>query len=112
LLAHNAFGQMDGVTQLNSALVEENATATKTLELRSTAMNEQIGFFLLDQKAVAAPPIGRSPSRNQPPRPVSRSRWRRPVSAAQSAAGEPRCHLLKCRLQDMHVQPIITIMHF
>jgi methyl-accepting chemotaxis protein len=40
---------MDEVTQQNSALVEENAASAKTLEHQSTAMNEKVAFFQIDQ---------------------------------------------------------------
>ncbi len=46
--------QMDAVTQQNSALVEENAATAKTLERQSEAMNEQLGFFQLDNVAAIA----------------------------------------------------------
>lgn len=43
--------QMDEMTQQNSALVEENAAASKTLQEQSEAMKERISFFSLDSKA-------------------------------------------------------------
>jgi len=43
-----ALAQMDQVTQQNSALVEENAATARTLEQQSAAMNEQVGYFRLD----------------------------------------------------------------
>ena len=42
---NKALAQMDEVTQQNSALVEENAAAAKTLEQQSTAMDERVAFF-------------------------------------------------------------------
>jgi hypothetical protein len=36
---------MDGVTQQNSALVEENAATAKTLEHQARHMDERISFF-------------------------------------------------------------------
>jgi methyl-accepting chemotaxis protein len=42
---NTALGQMDEVTQQNSALVEENAATAKTLETQATAMNERVGAF-------------------------------------------------------------------
>ena len=42
---NKALSQMDGVTQQNTALVEENAAAAKTLEDQSEAMDERIRFF-------------------------------------------------------------------
>jgi methyl-accepting chemotaxis protein len=46
---NKALNQMDEVTQQNSALVEENAAAAKTLEHQSAAMNEKVAFFKLDE---------------------------------------------------------------
>ncbi len=42
---NKALGQMDEVTQQNSALVEENAATAKTLENQQSAMNEQVRYF-------------------------------------------------------------------
>ena len=39
---------MDGVTQQNSALVEENAATAKALELQAQNMDDQVGFFRID----------------------------------------------------------------
>jgi methyl-accepting chemotaxis protein len=47
-----ALTQMDELTQQNSALVEENASAAKALEQQSQAMDERVSFFRVD----AAPP--------------------------------------------------------
>jgi methyl-accepting chemotaxis protein len=49
-----ALAQMDEVTQQNSALVEENAAAAKSLEQQSQNMHERVSFFRLDQAAAAA----------------------------------------------------------
>jgi methyl-accepting chemotaxis protein len=48
---NKALSQMDEVTQQNCALVEENAASAKTLEHQSTAMDELMGFFRIDEKA-------------------------------------------------------------
>jgi methyl-accepting chemotaxis protein len=45
---NKALGQMDEMTQQNSALVEENAATAKTLEHQAQAMAERIGHFRLD----------------------------------------------------------------
>jgi len=57
-----ALGKMDEVTQQNSALVEENAAAAKSLEEQSRAMAERVSFFRTeddaadsDEAPVAAP---------------------------------------------------------
>jgi methyl-accepting chemotaxis protein len=43
-----ALNQMDQVTQQNSALVEENAAAAKSLERQSQAMEKEVRFFQVD----------------------------------------------------------------
>jgi methyl-accepting chemotaxis protein len=53
---NKALTQMDEVTQQNSALVEENAATAKTLEVQSTAMNERVSFFRIDQGAPGSAP--------------------------------------------------------
>jgi methyl-accepting chemotaxis protein len=52
-----ALTQMDEATQQNSALVEENAAAAKSLEQQSQGMDERVSFFRLDdaQSVDAAP---------------------------------------------------------
>ena len=45
---NKALTQMDGVTQQNSALVEENAATAKTLEFQAKSMDEQVAFFQVD----------------------------------------------------------------
>jgi methyl-accepting chemotaxis protein len=51
---NKALGQMDEVTQQNSALVEENAASAKALEHQSTQMNERVATFRLDGARAAA----------------------------------------------------------
>jgi methyl-accepting chemotaxis protein len=53
---NTALSQMDGVTQQNSALVEQNAAAAKTLEGQSRAMDQSVRFFRLGA-ADAAPVV-------------------------------------------------------
>jgi len=53
---------MDEVTQQNSALVEENAATAKTLADQSTAMDERVAFFRLDQSAGHAPRPAATPA--------------------------------------------------
>jgi methyl-accepting chemotaxis protein len=48
---NEALAQVDEVTQQNSALVEENAATAKTLEHQAAAMNERVGFFVVDDTA-------------------------------------------------------------
>ncbi|MBM3528099.1 MAG: HAMP domain-containing protein [Alphaproteobacteria bacterium] len=45
---NKALAQMDQVTQQNSALVEQNAAAAKSLEQQSEGMNERVRFFRID----------------------------------------------------------------
>jgi methyl-accepting chemotaxis protein len=52
---NKALTQMDEVTQQNSALVEENAAAAKTLEQQAGIMAERVEFFQIDEAASAAP---------------------------------------------------------
>jgi methyl-accepting chemotaxis protein len=49
-----ALGQMDEVTQQNSALVEENAATAKNLEQQANAMSERVASFRLDSRAASA----------------------------------------------------------
>ncbi len=48
---NKAITQMDEVTQQNSALVEENAATARTLEFQAQAMDDQVGFFQIDNVA-------------------------------------------------------------
>jgi hypothetical protein len=43
------------VTQQSSALVEDNAAWSKTLEHPSESMNRKVAFFKRDQRAESAP---------------------------------------------------------
>jgi methyl-accepting chemotaxis protein len=70
---NKALTQMDEVTQQNSALVEENAATAKTLEHQSTAMDERVSLFKLDEAddgkaggAAAAVPRSSSPPSAKP----------------------------------------------
>ncbi len=51
---NKALARTDEVTQQNSALVEQNAAAAKTLEHQSTAMDERVGFFRIEPDQEAA----------------------------------------------------------
>jgi methyl-accepting chemotaxis protein len=60
---NRALAQMDEATQQNSALVEENAAAAKTLQQQSHAMDERVSFFRLGNGAdVGAAPRVASPA--------------------------------------------------
>ena len=51
---NKALGQVDEVTQQNSALVEENAATAKALEHQAATMNERMGAFRLNDGPAAA----------------------------------------------------------
>jgi methyl-accepting chemotaxis protein len=55
-----AMGQMDEVTQQNSALVEENAATAKTLEHQAKAMDDQVSFFRVENADARRPIAPRS----------------------------------------------------
>jgi methyl-accepting chemotaxis protein len=59
---------MDQVTQQNSALVEENAASSKTLEQQSALMAERIAFFKVEGMRHAQPrPVAHeAPVRGRP----------------------------------------------
>ena len=79
---NTALTQMDEVTQQNSALVEENASAAKSLEEQSAAMDERVSFFRVGpgaakQEVVPMPAAGQ--------RPVVAPRRPAPARGAQTA---------------------------
>jgi methyl-accepting chemotaxis protein len=95
---NKALNQMDEVTQQNSALVEENAAAAKTLEQQAAAMNERMAFFKLDEAVgmaprqtpaakVAAAPVAPAPVQRgpKPATAANRTNGRGPVGRMQSA---------------------------
>jgi methyl-accepting chemotaxis protein len=51
---NKAITQMDEVTQQNSALVEENAAAAKTLEQQAQTMSDEVSAFQVDDAAASA----------------------------------------------------------
>jgi methyl-accepting chemotaxis protein len=69
---NTAVAQMDELTQQNSAVVEQNASAAKTLEHQSQAMDERMRFF----RVAAAAPADKMPSV------VTRRSSARPAAAA------------------------------
>ncbi len=74
---NTAVSQMDEMTQQNSALVEENAAAAKTLQDQSETMNGQVSFFTLDKMAKAEPRQAGAVSK-----PVSQPAAARPVGGS------------------------------
>ena len=77
---------MDEVTQQNSALVEQNAAAAKSLEQQSQAMDQRVSTFRLDEAPAAA--ARRPPWHASDPTPTAAGDPLRPPrsSAAWSAA--------------------------
>src|SRR5262249_35733359 len=51
---NTALAQMDGATQQNSALVEQNAAAAKALERQSATMDQRVSFFKIGDAPPAA----------------------------------------------------------
>ena len=64
---NKALTRMDVVTQQNSALVEENAATTKTLEQQAKAMDERVAFFKLKADAESREEARSAGSRKQRP---------------------------------------------
>jgi methyl-accepting chemotaxis protein len=89
---NKALGQMDEVTQQNSALVEENAATAKTLEDQSRTMNDQVSVFVVEDgepARVAARPGAPKPAigavRAKPATPAGK----RPGAAPRQAVNGP-----------------------
>jgi len=87
---NRSVAQMDEMTQQNSALVEENAAASRTLQEQSEAMKERISFFSLEAEtksksrsngARKPKAVSSSPASNQ-----KSSRPMAAVSGGQAAA--------------------------
>jgi methyl-accepting chemotaxis protein len=76
---------MDEVTQQNSALVEENAAAAKSLEQQSKAMDERVSFFRLSNVQAAAPA---APARRAAPAQPAAAAKRPAADAANHRAAE------------------------
>jgi methyl-accepting chemotaxis protein len=81
-----ALTQMDEVTQQNSALVEENASAAKSLEAQALGMDERVSFFTLGDGA-AAGSLSRVVAM-VPKRPAAPAQRRVPAVARCAAAGD------------------------
>jgi methyl-accepting chemotaxis protein len=75
---NKALTQMDEVTQQNSALVEENAATSKTLDEQARAMSERVSFFRLGHGAESHV-AGAA-------RPATPAQRPQPVAKAQGAA--------------------------
>jgi methyl-accepting chemotaxis protein len=87
---------MDGITQQNSALVEENAATAKTLEQQSLTMTERVGFFRVAGTGHPAttgrkPDTGRTASQSKITAPQSErhGRSRPPTLGANALKADP-----------------------
>jgi len=70
---NKALTQMDEVTQQNSALVEENAATSKTLDEQARAMSERVSFFRLGHGAEGHVAAAARPATPAPrPQPVAK----------------------------------------
>ncbi|HLG47378.1 MAG TPA: methyl-accepting chemotaxis protein, partial [Reyranella sp.] len=85
---NTALAQMDEVTQQNSALVEQNAASAKTLEHQSTAMNEKVAFFRIDDMAEQRAAKPRTPVAASNAKPLSREMA--PARQVAAAGGNRR----------------------
>ncbi len=96
---NKALGQMDEVTQQNSALVEENAATAKTLEGQAKAMDERLAFFRIAENdahrgageaAVASLPEHKAPALQPAPAAKARTNGasRNPIRRMQGALAE------------------------
>jgi len=86
---NKALGQVDEVTQQNSALVEENAATAKALEHQAATMNERMGAFRLTENspiAKSAPPAAMSASAMAP---VEKAKLKPAAAAKPVAAAKP-----------------------
>jgi methyl-accepting chemotaxis protein len=72
-----ALTQMDGATQQNSALVEENAATAKMLEQQAKSMDEQVAFFQIEAALAAS----------EEPKPAAAAAPRHPAPREQPMAG-------------------------
>jgi len=80
---NKALTQMDEVTQQNSALVEENAATSKTLEFQAKAMDEQVAYFRIAQQTAPDEPARKTA-------PAAKSASAAPVAAPQAAKPKHR----------------------
>ena len=90
---NKALGQMDEVTQQNSALVEENAATAKTLETQAKSMDERVAGFRLRVGSANAEFSSASPAPHRAPVAVARTKAappKRAVTPVPSNAGANR----------------------
>lgn len=83
---NRSVSQMDEMTQQNSALVEENAAASRTLQEQSESMRDRVSFFKLDKssgRSREGAPSAYVPSPAFTPAPAAAA----PASAAPMTSG-------------------------
>ncbi len=86
---NRSVSQMDEMTQQNSALVEENAAASRTLQEQSESMRDRVSFFQLDKSGKgkkASIPAAHTPSPAFSPAPVAAPAPAAPAQAMTSGA--------------------------
>jgi methyl-accepting chemotaxis protein len=90
---NNAVSQMDEMTQQNSALVEENAAASRTLQEQAQNMLERMSYFVVDNSQTLPRARGREQRPTPatvgkvPQRPQGKAPARRPAARAAAAGG-------------------------
>ena len=87
---NKALTQMDEVTQQNSALVEENAATSRTLEQQSKMMDERIAAFRIGDAGTATSPVLGRRSVAAPPKAVAAAAKSLPVAAPKRAVAAPK----------------------
>ena len=97
---NSAVSSMDEMTQQNSALVEENAAAAKTLEEQAIGMTERMGFFKVDnskagfggvsqQQAKLSQEVSSFPAQKAAPKPAPKpAAPAKKVAAAGGSGGD------------------------
>ncbi|PWC52903.1 methyl-accepting chemotaxis protein [Azospirillum sp. TSO22-1] len=78
-----AVAQMDEMTQKNAALVEETTAAAQAMAGQAGDLKALVGFFKLDQAAVARPAAWQAPAA-KPARPAAVQRVIKPTRPAQA----------------------------
>jgi methyl-accepting chemotaxis protein len=89
---NKAVAQMDEMTQKNSALVEESAAASRTLQEQAQGLRERMAVFVTDNEA---PAVGRRPQVARPTKPVAAQPARKPEPATRRPAKPAQVPLRK-----------------
>jgi methyl-accepting chemotaxis protein len=82
---NKALTQMDEVTQQNSALVEETAATSKTLDQQAQVMRERVDFFRLEDGGQSVQTGALGPRRRPAAEPAKVRAKSRPAPAKQGA---------------------------